>query len=340
MTNDTITEIRNLVKEWNGEDPKQIIPLPHSGSDRHYYRVYCKNRHLLAAYNPHVEENRVFFEMTRFFLAERIPVPRVYHVNSSETAYLLEDLGDTTLFSIITGKIDDPANLPEIKACLKQAIRELARIQVVAGRKMDFSICYPYSCFDASSVLYDLEYFRKHFLDRQSFSYDKLQLSKDFQYLTDFIGQADNQYFMYRDFQSRNILVHNEKLYFIDYQGGRRGPLQYDLASLLFQARARLPQKLREELLDYYLQFTRMLTPLNIEEFRSYYYAITLVRVLQTLGAYGYRGLYQGREHFIQSIPYALQNLHFISEKNKILDQLPELATVIDQLKKTTLNYE
>ena len=325
------------MNEWNGGEPEQIIPLPHSGSDRHYYRVFYNNQQILAAYNPHIKENRVFFEMTRFFLAERIPVPRVYHVNASETAYLLEDLGDTTLFSIITSKIEDPDRLPEIRTYLKQAIRELARIQIVGGRKMDFSICYPYSTFDASSVLYDLEYFRKHFLDRQSFSYDTLQLSKDFQYLTDFIGQADNQYFMYRDFQSRNILVHNEKLYFIDYQGGRKGPLQYDLASLLFQARARLPQALREEMLEYYLQVARMLTPLNVGEFRSYYYAITLVRVLQTLGAYGYRGLYQGREHFIQSIPYALQNLHIISEKNKILGQLPGLATVIDRLKKTVL---
>jgi len=334
LTNDYTTEIKKLTNDWIGESPEKIVPLPHSGSDRHYYRIFCNNKQFLAAINPHVEENRVFFEMTRFFLAERIPVPRVHHVNSSETAYLLEDLGDTTLFSIITSKITHPENLPEIKAYLKQAIRELVRIQIVAGRKMDFSICYPYSSFDASSVLYDLEYFRKHFLDRQSFYYDKMQLSKDFQYLTDFIGQADNQYFMYRDFQSRNILVHNEKLYFIDYQGGRKGPLQYDLASLLFQARAQLPQELREELLDYYLKYARMLTPLNVEEFRSYYYAITLVRVLQTLGAYGYRGLYQGREHFIQSIPYALKNLHIISEKNKILGKLPELATVIDQLKK------
>lgn len=337
MTNDYTKEIKNLTNEWRGEDPEQIIPLPHSGSDRHYYRIFCDNQQFLAAINPHVKENRVFFEMTRFLLSERIPVPEVYHVNSSETAYLLEDLGDTTLFSMITNKIDEPANLPEIKAYLKQAIKELARIQIVAGRKMDFSVCYPYSKFDASSVLYDLEYFRNHFLDRQSFSYDKLQLAKDFQYLTDFIGQADNGYFMYRDFQSRNILVYNEKLYFIDYQGGRQGPLQYDLASLLFQARAKLPQELREELLEYYLQFARMLTPLNPDEFRNFYYAITLVRVLQTLGAYGYRGLYQGRSHFIQSIPYALQNLHIISEKNKILGQLPELAAVIDRLKKTVL---
>lgn len=334
-------EIKRLFHNWCGEQPEQINPLPHSGSDRHYYRILGRNSSAIAAYNPHQKENRVFFEMTRFFLSERIAVPKIYQKNDSETLYLLEDLGDTTLFSVIASKIESPENLPEIRTYLKQAIRELARIQVVAGRKMDFSICHPYSTFDASSVLFDLEYFRNHFLERQAFSYNKLRLKKDFQYLTNFIGEVENQYFMYRDFQSRNIMVNDGKLYFIDYQGGRKGPLQYDLASLLFQARARLPQHLREEMLNYYIQIVRMLTPIDIEEFLNYYYAITLIRVLQTLGAYGLRGLSQGREHFIQSIPYALKNLHVISEKNKILEHLPELANVIDRLKNdNTYTYE
>jgi len=334
-------DIAKLFYSWCGEKPTKIISLPHSGSDRHYYRVLGKNSRAIAAYNPHKKENRVFFEMTRFFLSERIAVPQIYQADASETLYLLQDLGDTTLFSIIINKIDDPEHLPEIREYLKQAIRELARIQVVAGRKMDFSICYPHSNFDASSVLFDLEYFREHFLDKQPLSYNKYRLKKDFQDLTDFIGKEENEYFMYRDFQSRNIMVNDGKLYFIDYQGGRKGPLQYDLASLLFQARARLPQQLREELLDYYLQVIRMITPIDVEKFLSFYYAITLVRVLQTLGAYGLRGLTQGREHFIQSIPYALNNLHIISEKNKILAHLPELAKVIDWLKNdNTYTYE
>jgi len=334
-------DIAKLFYNWCGEKPTKILSLPHSGSDRHYYRVLGRNSRAIAAYNPYQKENRVFFEMTRFFLSERIPVPEIYQIDASETLYLLQDLGDISLFSVITNKIDNPENLPEIRAYLKHAIRELARIQVAAGRKMDFSICYPYSKFDASSVLFDLKYFRKHFLDRQAFSYDKRRLEKDFQYLTDFMGKVENKYFMYRDFQSRNIMVNNGKLFFIDYQGGRKGPLQYDLASLLFQARARLPQQLREEMLDYYLQIVRMLTPIDVEKFRDYYYAITLIRVLQTLGAYGLRGLAQGRKHFIQSIPYALKNLHIISEKNKILTHLPELAKVIDRLKNdNTYTYE
>ena len=326
-------EIKKMFYDWCGEEPANINPLPHSGSDRHYYRISGRNSRAIAVYNPHFKENRVFFEMTRFFLSERIAVPEIYQIDASETNYLLQDLGDTTLFSVISNKIENPDNLSEIRAYLKQAVRELARIQVVAGRKMDFSICYPYSSFDASSVLFDLEYFRNHFLERQTFSYDKLRLAKDFQYLADFMEGMDNQYFMYRDFQSRNIMVNDGKLYFIDYQGGRKGPLQYDLASLLFQARARLPQFLRDEMLDYYLKVARMLTPIDIDKYLDYYYAITMIRILQTLGAYGLRGLLQGREHFIQSIPYALKNLHVISQKNKILQHLPELANVIGHLK-------
>ena len=334
-------EVTKLFYDWCGENPKQIIPLPHSGSDRHYYRVLGRNSRAIAAYNPHQKENQVFFEMTRFFLSERIAVPEIYQKNALETLYLLQDLGDTTLFSVITNKIENPEYLPEIREYLKQVIRELARIQIVAGRKMDFSMCYPYSIFDAASVMFDLEYFRKHFLDRQAFSYDKHRLAKDFQYLTGFIGKVENEYFMYRDFQSRNIMVNEGELYFIDYQGGRKGPLQYDLASLLFQARARLPQQLRDEMLDYYLQIVRMLTPVDVEKFLSFYDAITLIRVLQTLGAYGLRGLSQGRAHFIQSIPYALKNLHIISENNRILEHLPELSGVIDQLKEhNTYTYE
>jgi len=326
-------QIAELFHQWCGEHPGEIIPLPHSGSDRHYYRVKGDRHSAMAAFNPHRKENRVFFKMTEFFRSERIPVPEIYKVDVSETYYLLQDLGDTTLFSLITSKIDDPANLPEIKAYLEKTIRELVRIQISAGKKMDFSICYPHQSFNASSVLYDLEYFRKHFLNKQSFSYNKSRLKKDFRELTQFIGEADSHYFMYRDFQSRNIMICQENLYFIDYQGGRQGPLQYDLASLLFQARARLPQELREEMLCYYLKVARMVTSLNVQEFLSYYYAITLIRVLQTLGAYGYRGLQQGKEHFIHSIPFALQNLHVIAGKNKILERLPELSGVIDKLK-------
>ena len=330
-----------MFHNWCGEKSENIISLPHSGSDRHYYRIFGKNNRAIAAYNPHQKENQVFFEMTRFFLSERIAVPEIYQKNALETLYLIQDLGDTTLFSVITNKIDNPEYLPEIREYLKQAIRELARIQIIAGRKMDFSICYPYSTFDASSVVFDLEYFRTHFLDRHAISYDSYRLEKDFRYLTDFIGEEEKAYFMYRDFQSRNIMVKDGKLFFIDYQGGRKGPLQYDLASLLFQARARLPQQLREEMLDYYLRVVRMLTPIDVEKFLGYYDAITLIRVLQTLGAYGLRGLSQGRSHFIQSIPYALSNLHIISEKNKILEHLPELSGVIDRLKNdNTYTYE
>jgi aminoglycoside/choline kinase family phosphotransferase len=276
--------------------------------------------------------------MTRFFLQENIPVPEIYETDLSKNLYLQQDLGDQTLFSILTQDMDSPKSYSTRKQYLQTAVKELARIQIVAGKKLDFNVCYPYKTFSQSAILYDLNYFRKQFLDRIHLPYNKGKLRKDFRKLSEFIDTADKEYFMFRDFQSRNIMVSNEKLYFIDYQGGRKGPLQYDLASLLFQARARIPEKLRTEILEYYIKIARMLTALSREEFLAYYYSIALIRVLQTLGAYGLRGLKEKKAHFIQSIPFALDNLHPLSKKNKLLEDLPELKNTIEKLKNINIS--
>lgn len=329
MNQELQKQLSKLYYKYCGEKPDSVKPLPHSGSDRVYFRLKGRKKQVIGAYNPHKKENETFLYMTHFFLQENLQVPEIYLTDLSNNIYLMQDLGDKTLFSEIAGS----PNTNAVIAWLKKVVRELVRFQIVAGKKLDFSKCYPYKEFDQPAILYDLEYFRNQFLDRIGMEYSNKNLRQDFGKLAEFIDSENKDFFMYRDFQSRNIMVHDNRLFFIDYQGGRKGPLQYDLASLLFQARAGIPEHVKNEVLNYYIGIARMLTPLSKEEFLRYYYAIAFIRVLQTLGAYGLRGLRERKKHFIESIPYALNNLRQLSEKTSILDELDELNKIIQKLK-------
>lgn len=329
--------LEKLFFHYFGRKPDQIVLLPYGGSSRNYFRLNATEHSAIGMYNPDYEENETFLFMSRFFQTENIPVPSLYLTNLDENVILLEDLGDKTLFSVFQEIDNHPEKETILKNLLKKVVSELARIQIIAGRKFDFSKCYAGDEFDKGAVLFDLDYFRTQFLDRLGYQYPIKEIQSDFQKLADFVNTADKNFFMYRDFQSRNIMIFNDKFYFIDYQGGRRGPLQYDLASLLFQARAGIPENIREEILEYYLQVIRMYTPILKEDFLRHYYAIALVRVLQTLGAYGLRGLEEKKSHFIQSIPFALNNLKILSGKVDILKDLPVLSEIISDLKNTKI---
>ena len=324
--------LSHLFKTWSGKAPKAFQPFPRSGSNRAYYRLVHGEISAVGVCNTDHLENRAFVELTRFFLSERIRVPELLGTALEHGAYLLQDLGDHSLFHFIIQHRTEKSQEPEFKKKLRQVIRELARMQVMAGKKMDFSICYPYRHFNRESILYDLQYFRQQFLDQMGQSYQRKPLEEEFNRFADYILQADQDYFMYRDFQSRNIMLFNNKPYFIDYQGGRKGPLQYDLASFLYQARAGLPEKLRMEMVEYYLKVVRLYTPVDERMFHQFFYPIVLLRVFQTLGAYGLRGLKEGKEHFIQSIPHALENLRLVEKKNPILLELPQLRKIVHQL--------
>ncbi|MBS3771563.1 MAG: phosphotransferase [Bacteroidales bacterium] len=332
MKTKTETSLCGLFSSWCSERPENIQPLPPTASKRTYYRIKSRNYRAIGVHNPNLKENKAFISMTRFFMDEKVPVPEIYLCDLENNIYILEDLGDQTLFSLILQTGSHKEHSTELKQWLKQALKELARIQVMGGKKMDFSICYPYKKFSRDSILWDLNYFREQFLNQLGIRYHSKKLERDFQQFADFIMQADHDYFMYRDFQSRNMMLHQNTLYFIDYQGGRKGPLQYDVASFLFQARAALPEELREEMLEYYMEMAEMLTPINRSEFLQYYYPVALVRVLQTLGAYGLRGLKEGKQHFVKSIPLALQNLRLLKEKNTLTSDLPELDRIIKEL--------
>ncbi len=298
--------IREILKEWNaGFEIKALYPLPQSGSGRIYFRAEStKNSSFIIAYNSDVEENMAFFSFTESLLEAGVNVPNIYFIHKSKTYYILEDLGDTTLFKyLVTNEFEQA--LPYYK----QAIDNLIKAQVLGKDLIDFSVAYPIPEFNKQAILWDLNYFKYYFLKLIYIPFNEKKLEDAFQTFADFLVSTPHEYFMYRDFQSRNIMIKNQTTYLIDYQGGRKGALQYDLASLLYDSKANLSETERTTLYNYYLQTIKNYQSIDEKKFKDYFYAYALVRILQAFGAYGYRGIYEQKEHFLKSIPYAIKNL-------------------------------
>jgi aminoglycoside/choline kinase family phosphotransferase len=323
--------LSRLFYEWSGEEPEHIIPLRQSGSYRRYYRLTGGGKTAVGAFYNQVAENRAFISFTSHFLDFGLKVPEIYSVCEDETCYLLEDLGDIVLFDHLK-KLQQTEGFGETHIKMyKRVLDELIGFQMIAGKGIDFSLSCPAPAFDQQAYLWDLNYFKYDFLKPASIPFDEFRLEKDFRKLTDLLLTADHSWFVYRDFQARNIMLRNDELFFIDYQGGRQGALHYDVASLLFQARAAIPFEVREELLDFYIGQVEKIAPAAVLNFRQHYYRFVLVRVLQTLGAYGFRGLFEKKRHFIESIPLALENVRCLLDHYKIGDELPELKNCLQE---------
>ena len=291
--------------------------IKQQGSNRIYTRETDENgRSVIRVVGTNRDENRAFIYMARHFHALGLPVPELYWVSDDEMSYTQEDLGDTLLFDNL-----DPT-------LLERTIRALAHIQVVGARDFDWSYCFPVPAFDERSIRWDLNYFKYCFLKGTQIEFSEPQLEDDFDTLVEnllstFTFQLST--FMYRDFQSRNVMIHNNEPYFIDFQGGRRGPTQYDVASFLWQAKANLAPELREKLIEDYLdeleKISNLQSPIfNRDAWKASLPHFVLLRTLQVLGAYGYRGYFERKQHFLESIPLALKNL------KEVLTGLPEYA--------------
>ena len=278
------------------------------------------------------EENAAFLEFTRHFLRHGLPVPEIYAEELNQGAYLEEDLGDTTLFEFL-GKcrVGDDVSPQAIEA-YRRVVSVLPRFQVEAGRDLNFSLCYPRDRFDRQSIAWDLNYFKYYFLRLAGIPFNEQALEDDFNRFTNFLLGAEADYFLYRDFQSRNVMLRDGQPFFLDYQGGRRGALQYDIASLLFDAKADLPPALRQQLLDHYLDCLGSYIDLDRAAFMEHYYAYVYVRILQALGAYGFRGFYERKTHFLESVPYALKNLRWLAANVQLPIDLPTLTSVLQGL--------
>ncbi|MDR0205962.1 MAG: phosphotransferase [Bacteroidales bacterium] len=310
----------------------RIERLPQSGSNRQYFRIFSENETIIGVFNHDVKENNAFFSFTNYFISQNIKVPKIISVDDTKQFYLLDDLGDETLFSYLTTHRNKDIIDDNVVAYYKKVLQQLPQLQLSGKKGVDFSVCYPRNAFDKQSMLWDLNYFKYYFIKLVNISFDEQLLEDDFHAFADFLLEAEKDYFMFRDFQSRNIMLYNDKPYLIDYQGGRKGALQYDVASLLFDAKADMPPQLREELLHYYLEQLSKHISVYKEDFLHYYYGFVLIRILQSLGTYGFRGYYEKKSHFLQSIPFAIINLKYLFSKFPFSFKIPTLTDVIKRI--------
>ena len=302
--------VRKYFEEWKGENPAAMGLLPASGSHRKYYRIGYSDGSVLGVYNESEEENAVYLSFTRQFRQEGLPVPELRHTCEDKKVYFVEDLGDTTLFSLLPhgetypGIHQEDGSFSPLFELYRQVLRVLLDFQTAGGPAgLDYSHVYPVKTFDREAMLWDLNHFKYFFLKLSGMGFSESSLQQDFERLAGLLVPGTTHYFMYRDFQSRNIMLKDGHAWFIDFQGGRKGPLAYDVASLLFDAKANLPEEWRSALLDYYIEEASLrLDTFDAGMFRTSFSACMLMRILQAMGTYGLRGLYERKSLFLKSI--------------------------------------
>ena len=326
-----IKAVEKLFKEFSGKNPDDIIALPLSGSYRQYFRIKSSSGSFIGVYNEDLKENQAFISFTDSFLELGLNVPEFLASNLDENVYLLQDLGDTTLLAYLGIEYNRPINASGIEM-YKKTLEQLPLFQVRGGKAVDYKIAYPRHSFDRQSMMWDLNYFKYYFLKLARVPFDEQALEDDFQAFTDFLLKADCNHFLYRDFQSRNVMIFENEPYFIDYQGGRKGALQYDLASILFEAKTSLSAEVRQELMEHYLQALSKQIKFEKSEFTEHFYGYVYIRIMQAMGAYGFRGLYEKKELFLQSIPKALDHLQWLRNNVKLPIAFPHLERVWDLL--------
>lgn len=324
--------ITELFTNHSGESPLEIQPLPPGGSDRRYFRIYHRQGTTIGVYNPIEEENTAFLSFSKHFRNLGLPVPEIITRNTENFSYLLEDLGDTTLYSLLPHHREQVLFDSQIMDLYRKILDQLPNFQIKAARELDFSVCFPRHAFDRNSMMWDLNYFKYYFLKLAGIFYDEQKLEDDFQALCNYLLDAEQDFFLYRDFQSRNIMIRDGNPWFIDYQGGRKGALQYDIASLLYDAKANIHPDQREELLTYYIESLKKHHQFNENLFRKHFYGFVLIRIMQAMGAYGFRGFYEKKSLFLQSIPYAKRNLHWLLNNDKIPHETPYLRDIAEKM--------
>src|ERR1700686_230221 len=319
--------LKKLFEQHFHAPPEHIVPLQGElgGSGRKIIRLANEKYRAIGILYGVREENAAFLEFSKHFRRHGLPVPEIYAEDLTNGAYLEEDLGDTTLFEFLSKNRSGGDIAPQVVEAYRKVVAVLPRFQVEAGRDLNYSACYPISSFDRQSIAWDLNYFKYYFLRLAGIPFNEQALEDDFGRLTEFLLTAPHDHFLYRDFQSRNIMLRNGDPFFVDYQGGRKGALQYDIASLLYDAKADLPPELRQQLLDHYLDRLASFIKLDRAAFMQHFYPYVYIRIMQALGAYGFRGFYESKAHFLQSVPYALKNLRWLLHHVRLPVPLPAL---------------
>jgi len=325
--------LSQLFTQATGKPVGETVALTASGSNRRYYRIYSEDRSvsLIGVEGTSHDENHAFLTMAAHFAKQGLPVPRVLAVSEDEMAYVQQDLGDTLLFNYIAEGRKTGVFCESEKVMLRKTMRTLAQFQIKAAEDFDFNVCYPQPEFNLRSIRWDLNYFKYCFLKATGLEFQEDKLENEFERLAYILlQQKDKNAFMYRDFQSRNVMVVNGEPYFIDFQGGRRGPIYYDVASFLWQAKANFHDELRHELIEEYLDELGKYMEVNRQEFYATLRHFVLFRTMQVLGAYGFRGYFEKKPHFLQSIPFAIENLRRLLKD--AADDYPYLIEVLHEM--------
>ena len=335
------TVLKPLFESYTGQQLGQVQELPTSGSHRRYFRLSGGNVTLIGVIGTSVEENRAFVTLSKHFREKGLHVPAVLAVSEDGLSYIQEDLGDKMLFDMVSQGRESGIYSSYETELLRRTIEQLPRIQFLGGQDLDWSVCYPQEVFDARMVDFDLNYFKYCFLKATGLEFNEILLQEDFEKFKADLLLEDENTFLYRDFQARNVIIKDGEPWFIDFQGGRRGPIYYDVASFIWQASSRFPEALKQELIKSYLRALQSFRNVDEKQFRKRLRLFVLFRTLQVLGAYGFRGFFEKKPYFIASVPYALQNLRTLLQTpfkeypylNQILQELsvkPELNVIQD----------
>jgi aminoglycoside/choline kinase family phosphotransferase len=326
-------KVAELFTRWNKTAAKSIEPLPESGSYRRYYRITADQENVLGVYNSDNRENQAFIYLNNQLLKTGNRVPEVLAVDLENHVYLEQDLGNVTLFDYLADIRTKSCSDHDILSIYKKVIDAMPGLQIRSTHELDYSLCYPRAEFDVQSMMWDMNYFKYCLLKPLKISFFEQDLEDDFMKIAGWLIHAERSSFMFRDFQSRNIMICKDQLYFIDFQGGRKGPLQYDLASLLFEAKTHLSNEIRQHLLEYYLEvFTKTFPWFKSEKFLESYYGFVFLRLMQAMGAYGFRGYIERKPLFLQSLPYAVDNLSWLLKNYPIPINLTSLPGVFEKL--------
>ena len=326
--------LKELFEQHFHDPAERVIPIQGQlgSSGRNIIRLSNDKVTAIGVVYGVREENVAFLEFSKHFYRHGLPVPKIYAEDLARNAYLEEDFGDTTLFEFLSRNRTGDTIAPEVIQAYRNTVATLPRFQIEAGRDLNYTVCYPRDSFDRQSIAWDLNYFKYYFLRLAGIAFNEQALEDDFARLTDFLLTAGRDYFLYRDFQSRNVMLRDGLTFFLDYQGGRKGALQYDIASLLYDAKADLPPQLRQQLLDHYLDSLGRFSDLTREGFMHHFYAYVYIRIMQAMGAYGYRGFFERKAHFLQSVPYALKNVRWLLHNVELPITAPTLLSAFKSM--------
>jgi len=301
--------LKILFKDTFGLEPVDVQALPASGSHRRYYRLSAPDHVAIGVIGTDADENKAFISLCRHFHAKGIRVPELLAVSEDGMCYLQQDLGDVSLYDgVARGRSAGEYSSAE-QEMLCRAMAGLPKMQFEGAEGIDWSVCYPSPVFDRQQIEFDLNYFKYCFLKTYGVEFNEIELQRDLDAFRDDLLQEPCDTFLYRDFQSRNVMLSGGEPYYIDFQGGRRGPMFYDVASFVWQARARYPGGLKERLIDAYLEALQPYRRMSGGEFRRRLAPFVLFRCMQTLGAYGFRGLVERKPYFISAIPAAIEGI-------------------------------